>query len=198
MAALKWTVKELRLLGKRPDRELSRQFGRSVQAICIKRNLLGIPRYISEGSPRPWTCKEDYLLGTKPDREIARFLKRTTISIAKRRRALKIRHFRDRPWTTREDRMLGTITDHQLSHEFGRSVRQVRERRRKLGILPWIYTRRNWTFQAERMLGKKCDFTVAKAPWPVAGFGPGKARNTRDTLFCHAESKVDRTRGRST
>jgi hypothetical protein len=36
MAARKWTAKELKLLGQRPDRELSDRFHRSLQAIVTK------------------------------------------------------------------------------------------------------------------------------------------------------------------
>jgi hypothetical protein len=71
MAARKWTQKELRLLGKRPNRELVPLFGRSLQAIVTKRSLLGIPRLIAKGEPRPWSKDEEALLGTAQDNIIA-------------------------------------------------------------------------------------------------------------------------------
>jgi hypothetical protein len=62
MAARKWTAKELKLLGQRPDRELAQRFQRSLQAIVTKRSLLGIPRCLAQGEPRPWTAQEEALL----------------------------------------------------------------------------------------------------------------------------------------
>jgi hypothetical protein len=163
MATTKWTAQERHLLGKRPDRELAEQFGRSVQAILTKRILLGIPRFIGKGEPHPWTPEEDALLGTAPDYEIARRLNRTAIFNHKTPPGAEHSpFFGDRPWNAKEDKLLATSTDKQSAHELGRSTRRVRERRRKLGILPWIYARREWTVQEERMLGRECDYTVAK------------------------------------
>src|SRR5262245_14740221 len=106
----KWSAKELRLLRKRPDRELAKRFGRSLQAIATKRCLLGIPRVVGPGENRPWTGEEEAVLGSAPDNEIGQRLKRTAVSVTKRRQALNIPHFWDRPWTDAEDRKLGTST----------------------------------------------------------------------------------------
>jgi len=76
MAARKWIKKELQLLGKRPDFELVRQFGRSLQAIVTKRLQLKIPRFIEEGKPRRWSLDEEALLGTDADNKIAKRLGR--------------------------------------------------------------------------------------------------------------------------
>ena len=127
-----------------------------------KRFLLGIPRFVSKGEPRPWTQKEEALLGTDVDFEIARRLKRTTVATTKRRQFLKIPHFWDRPWTAEDDKLLGTTTDRQAAHELGRSKRQVIERRRMLGIPRFIYTPRHWTSGEELMLGEASDYVVAK------------------------------------
>jgi len=49
---------------------LAQQFGRTLQAIVTKRSLLGIPRFISQGEPRPWTEDEDALPGATPEERI--------------------------------------------------------------------------------------------------------------------------------
>src|SRR5689334_17602917 len=83
MAARNWTSRELRSLGKCPDRELAAQIGRSLQAIVTKRSQLRIPRFISKGEPRPWSRDEEALLGTEADNVIARRLKRTAVATTK-------------------------------------------------------------------------------------------------------------------
>jgi hypothetical protein len=74
MPARPWTNEELRLLGKQPDRDMARRFGRSVQAIVTKRHLRGIKRFIGPGDRRPWTSAEDRWLGTAPDYKVAQNL----------------------------------------------------------------------------------------------------------------------------
>ncbi len=139
MAARKWISMELRVLGKRPDRELAQQFGRSIQAIVTKRSQLGIPRFISIGECRRWSREEEAILGTDLDNEIARRLKRATVATTKRRQFLKIPHFWDRPWTLEQDKLLGPIPDRQLAQQLGRTLFSIQNRRLKLGIPPVLF-----------------------------------------------------------
>src|SRR5690348_5465623 len=98
-----WTDEELQLLGTLPDREFAALFGRSLQAIVVKRYVLKIPRYVAPGeSGRPWSTEDDALLGTDSDGKIAKQLDRTALSVTKRREYLKIAHYRHRPWTPEE------------------------------------------------------------------------------------------------
>ena len=131
--------------------DLVQRFGRTPQAIVTKRHMLGIPRYITKGEPRPWSTEDEALLGTDSDNVIAGRLKRTTVSVSKRRRFRGIPHYEDREWSQQDDALLGTSTDRQVAEELGRSTRHVRERRRKQGILPFIYTPRLWTLKEERI-----------------------------------------------
>lgn len=90
MAARKWSANELGLLGKRPDGDIVRRFGRSRQAVASKRWLLGIPRFVGKGEPRPWFRREVRLLGADLDIKIARRSLRTSVSVMKHRQFLKI------------------------------------------------------------------------------------------------------------
>ena len=53
MAWQAWTEEELRLLGKIPDGEFIQRFGRTRQAILMKRYVLGISSHTSSPSPAP-------------------------------------------------------------------------------------------------------------------------------------------------
>src|SRR5512145_2912732 len=111
MAWRAWTKEELRLLGRLPDREFSRRFGRTLQAIKGKRSLREIPRFRSEDEEyRPWSAAEDKLLGNLTDIELARRLDRSVVSVRKRRVRKGIPHYRYRPWTKEEEAMLGERT----------------------------------------------------------------------------------------
>jgi hypothetical protein len=129
--------KELGLLGKVPDRELARQFGRTLQAIIGKRHILAIPRHIGADEDRPWTAAEDKLLGTKLDSVLAKELGRRVVTVRKRRKRKEIPHFRYRPWTPAEEALLGQRKDNQLALEVGRALSAVKRRRQQLGIPPF-------------------------------------------------------------
>ena len=74
-ASNSWQRWEIELLGKLPDRDLSRRIGRSYEAVQAKRHLLGIP-FLNENF-RPWKPAEDRLLGVVSDDEVARRLRRS-------------------------------------------------------------------------------------------------------------------------
>jgi hypothetical protein len=53
MAARRWTAKELKLPGLRPDAELARQLQRTLQAIACQRSLRRLPPFHSSRPARP-------------------------------------------------------------------------------------------------------------------------------------------------
>jgi len=64
-----WSMREIELLGKRPDGVMARMLGRTRRAVQLKRYSLGIPQCWEDR--RPWTPKEEALLGTMRDAELA-------------------------------------------------------------------------------------------------------------------------------
>jgi hypothetical protein len=80
---VRWSKREIELLGKRPDGIVARMLGRSRYAVQLKRHSLGVPQ-CWEGR-RPWTPKEEALLGTKRDAELAKRLNRTILSVRTQR-----------------------------------------------------------------------------------------------------------------
>src|SRR2546426_10086052 len=67
-----WTPQEIKLLGTKPDAELARKIGRTVEAVSLKRQKLGIEAPLQPA----WNEEEIKLLGTKTDREGARIVGR--------------------------------------------------------------------------------------------------------------------------
>src|SRR6266699_4899049 len=81
--AQEWTLHDQALLGKMPDAAAAQRLGRTIVAIRVRRQRLGIPNY---GRPfRRWTPEELALLGTMPDRLLARKLHRTRIAVTGKR-----------------------------------------------------------------------------------------------------------------
>jgi hypothetical protein len=83
---MSWSDRELSLLGQHPDREVARRLRRSINAVSLKRQKLGIPAC---EQPR-WTKTEIALLGTVSDREIARRLGRSLFAVQTKRLKLGI------------------------------------------------------------------------------------------------------------
>lgn len=77
----KWTSAEVRLLGRRPDRKLAEQLGRSYGSVVVKRLSLGRPACPSGPRPTWWKPREVRLLGVVPDREVARRVGRSLASV---------------------------------------------------------------------------------------------------------------------
>src|SRR6266496_1004621 len=89
----KWTVVELRQLGKVPDSVLARRFNRTIKDVVAERERRGVAL---ETGPRRWTAREIRLLGTMNDFELARRLRRPKHQVRRQRRELKIAPFKAR------------------------------------------------------------------------------------------------------
>ena len=82
----RWTPREIRLLGTRPDAEVARRIGRTVEAVSLKRQASHI------GAPLqpPWTDQEIKLLGTQPDRAVGKLIGRSLVAVQGKRLLLGI------------------------------------------------------------------------------------------------------------
>jgi hypothetical protein len=87
----RWTAAQLKLPGKLPDLEVARRIGRTVNAVRIKRELLGLPNTETWG----WTAVEVALLGTAPDAQVAAKIDRSTSAVMQKRCKLGIPTARD-------------------------------------------------------------------------------------------------------
>src|SRR5438105_13578036 len=83
----RWTLAELRQLGKVPDSVLARRFGRTIKEIVAEREHRAIAR---ETGPRRWTAREILLLGKMNDKEVSRRLRRGYDDVRKQRIILHI------------------------------------------------------------------------------------------------------------
>jgi hypothetical protein len=94
-----WKPEEDALLGTIPDIDVSRQTGRTLAAVRLRRKRRGIANYKKRKpmckSPR-WTKKRDALLGTMMDHLLAEKLDCTARVIRNRRRKLGVTSFRRR------------------------------------------------------------------------------------------------------
>jgi hypothetical protein len=82
-----WTAEQVALLGTMPDEEVASQIGRSVRAVRLKREKMGIP---NPTGMDVWKPAELALLGTLPDREVSRRTGRTLSATRQKRYQLKI------------------------------------------------------------------------------------------------------------
>src|SRR5881392_3810970 len=82
----RWTPREIRLLGTKPDAEVARRIGRTVEAVSLKRQVLDI------GAPlqTPWRDEEIKLLGTQPDRAVGKLIGRSLAAVQGKRLLLGI------------------------------------------------------------------------------------------------------------
>ena len=85
----KWTKRELRLLGTRPDREVAALLKRTYETVQVKRHALGIASYRARNKFR-WTPGKDRLLGTLADHTLGERFGCGRKAVGMRRRALKI------------------------------------------------------------------------------------------------------------
>jgi hypothetical protein len=120
-----WTLRELKLLGSRPDAELAQLLHRSVSSIRTERWRNGIPQ--KDPKCPWWTKQEDKLLGAMPDEEVSRRLGRSVVGIRFRRRQLGI--LLQTPWIAKDERLLGTMPDQRLAKLLGRTRLAVTTRR---------------------------------------------------------------------
>ena len=79
-----WTAEEDSLLGTRPDRDLAREFGRTVFAVVTRRQEKRV--FIS----RQWRPEDDRMLGKFCDRQVALLLGRQSGTVSARRLKLGI------------------------------------------------------------------------------------------------------------
>jgi len=82
----RWTPREIKLLGIRPDAVVARRIGRTVEAVSLKRQALDI------GAPLqpPWSDEEIKLLGTQPDRAVGKLIGRSLVAVQGKRLVLGI------------------------------------------------------------------------------------------------------------
>src|SRR5207302_1297357 len=85
----RWTVQELRMLGKYPDRELARRLGRPRKQIHDERHRLNIPPWRTMHF-KYWTRSEIRLVGKLPDAEVATKTGHTEQAVKLRRLALRL------------------------------------------------------------------------------------------------------------
>src|SRR6266478_8032880 len=108
----RWTVAELKRVGKTPDSVLARRRGRTIKEVVAKRESRGIGRLTGRC---PWTAREILLLGKMNDHELGRRLRRRVWTVSYRRDALDIPPFIPRSefhsWTGQEIRLLGRAVD---------------------------------------------------------------------------------------
>jgi hypothetical protein len=87
-----WTAEQVALLGTMPDDELAALLGKSIQAVYMKREKLGI----QNPSKLHWTVEQIALLGNLPDWEVSEKIGRTTNAVTLKRIALRIPNQHDR------------------------------------------------------------------------------------------------------
>jgi hypothetical protein len=127
----RYPAKLLALLGKLPDEEVARRFGRGPAGITMLRIRLGI---VASAPKFDWTPARDRRLGRASDRDLAREWRLHFSTVSKRRRKLGIPVYRPNlppaPWAP----YLGKLSDEKLARRFRIPVNQIRRRRRALGI----------------------------------------------------------------
>jgi len=155
-----WTQKEEALLGTKSDREVARQIQRSLMAVRLRRNLLGIPA--CNPLNRAWTAEEYRQLGTMADRLLAKKLKRSPQAVTGRRELLHVPKFDPKlwPWTEKELALLGTMPDAKLARNLGRTEKAVQSKRVEQGKLRRKV--RVWKPEEIALLGTKPDQAVAR------------------------------------
>lgn len=164
--AVKWTRRDLKLLGKIPDKRLSEIMGISRKSVMTKRKKLGIESYaLGTQFWHQWTEDEIARLGKSTDKELAKQLGVEPMCVMTKRRQLGINSFsktygtkKTHIWTKREIAMLGKKTDTMVAHELGIGIGLVRKKRIELGITAYMGSGRSaekWTPAILARLGKE-------------------------------------------
>jgi len=122
----RWTLAELKQLGRTPDSVLARREGRPIREAVAMR----VSRRVALPTPgRRWTARESRLLGTKPDAEVARRLRHPDAAVRLQRLALKIPAFKFqslyKSWTSAEIRLVGTAADPEIARRLGCALHVV-------------------------------------------------------------------------
>jgi len=131
---IRWSKREIELLGKRPDSVVARMLSRTRYAVQLKRHSLGIGRCWENAKPE--TKKDEAWLGTARDQEISRKLGRSVNSVRSRRLHVTRIKFKRTPhrWTTKELQWLGKVPDAEIVRRSDRYVSVVRMKRIRLSI----------------------------------------------------------------
>ncbi len=127
----RWTRRELRLLGTRPDLDVAALIGRTYLTVQTKRCGLGIDSYRARRKFR-WTPAKDRWLGTLSDEALAKRFGTHRKEVEGRRHALGIAAGLYRPWTPEEERLVGTMRDEEVARRLGRTRKAVAHRLRAL------------------------------------------------------------------
>jgi len=93
----RWTQEQLQLLGKEPDEIVAGKVGRSVNAVRLRRERLGIPNPAARpGAYRSpaWSAQQDDLVRHLPPAEAARRAGRTLAAVYSRRSLLRLKGLR--------------------------------------------------------------------------------------------------------
>lgn len=164
--AVKWTRRNLALLGKLPDERICGMMGISRKSVMRKRKELGIESYaVGTQFWHPWTEEEIARLGKTTDRELAEQLGIQPMCVTSKRRQLGIESFAKasglkipHAWTEREIALLGTKPDVEVARELDLGVGVVWKKRNNLGIPTDPSSKRSsdkWTPGILARLGKE-------------------------------------------
>jgi hypothetical protein len=96
----RWTKKQIKMLGARPDAEVALLTGRTESAVRQKREELEIPQFRAAGDPWHWTPEEDAVVRTLPPKDAAAKTGRTLDAVYTRRHDLRVpdgRAYKGRP-----------------------------------------------------------------------------------------------------
>jgi hypothetical protein len=153
-----WTPGEIRMLGRRPDRDVATALGRSRMAVKLKRQRLGIVRFAEVN----WTPQQIKLLGTIPDAELAARFGRTQASVEYMRVKLRRPYIASasRPWTRSELRLLGKYSDAKIARITRRTEKAVQTKRVKIRVI--LRPIRVWKPEDIKLLGQLPDAEVAR------------------------------------
>jgi len=151
----RWTPREIKLLGIGPNAVVARKIGRSVEAVSLKRQALGI------GAPLqpPWSDEEIKLLGTRPDREVGKLIGRSLVAVHGKRLVLGISS-----WKVKTTKRAGPADPEKVKLLYG-PYRPPRPRRGKFLICEM------------RGTVKVGNYSDGPIPWPMKW-------RTRSLILC--------------
>jgi len=160
------------LLGKIPDKKLTRKAGISLIAVVKERNNRGIPAYRVSRKPIKWTSEMIELLGTNTDEIIAEKLDVNKSSVYIKRRALGIPAFNESTnkerygydWPESSIKLLGKMSDLDVAKELNISRSVVNYKRKVLGIPPCTppHEKIEWTVEMIKLLGVIPDMELSR------------------------------------
>ncbi len=155
MTLARWTPREIKLLGTRPDAEVARRIGRTVEAVSLKRQVLGIGARLQP----PWRDEEIKLLGTQPDRAVGKLIGRSLVAVQGKRLLLGIPS-----WKAKTARERGPVDSGKVRLLYG-------------PYYPPRTRRGRFLFCELRGTVKVGDYSDGPIPWP-------KKWRTRSLILC--------------